>query len=51
VRVFVKDPGDDLRLGMPATVVIALQSTGPATTPAPSPVAPVAPAAVAPEKH
>jgi len=24
VRVFVKDPGDDLRLGMPATVHVPL---------------------------
>jgi HlyD family secretion protein len=29
VRVFVKDPNDDLRLGMPATVHIALKQKGP----------------------
>ena len=35
VRVFVKDPGDELRLGMPATVRLApnLPSTQPATAP------------------
>jgi HlyD family secretion protein len=29
VRVFVKDPGDDLRLGMPATVHVALPKASP----------------------
>jgi HlyD family secretion protein len=29
VRVFVKDPGDDLRLGMPATVFLPLDPPGP----------------------
>jgi membrane fusion protein PltH len=29
VRVFVKDPGDELRLGMPATVHLALQAPAP----------------------
>jgi len=33
VRVFVKDPGDDLRLGMPATVTIPLEPA-PAAAPA-----------------
>jgi HlyD family secretion protein len=28
VRVFVKDPNDDLRLGMPATVYLSLNDTG-----------------------
>jgi HlyD family secretion protein len=28
VRVFVKDPGDELRLGMPASVYLALDQTG-----------------------
>jgi len=30
VRVFVKDPSDDLRLGMPATVQVAIGQTAPA---------------------
>jgi membrane fusion protein PltH len=34
VRVYVKDAGDDLRLGMPATVYLPLQAgAGPATAP------------------
>jgi HlyD family secretion protein len=36
VRVFVKDPGDNLRLGMPATVTLPLdqsRSSGPASAP------------------
>jgi len=28
IRVFVKDPGDELRLGMPATVHLSLQQSG-----------------------
>jgi HlyD family secretion protein len=28
IRVFVKDPGDELRLGMPATVHLALKRDG-----------------------
>jgi HlyD family secretion protein len=32
VRVFVKDPGDNLRLGMPATVTLPL-GQGPSTAP------------------
>ena len=28
IRVFVKDPGDELRLGMPATVHLALRHGG-----------------------
>lgn len=36
VRVFVKDPGDDLRLGMPATVSLPL-ATGAAAQPASGP--------------
>jgi HlyD family secretion protein len=34
IRVFVKDPGDELRLGMPATVHLSLKQSGsqPATT-------------------
>jgi len=34
IRVFVKDPGDQLRLGMPATVHLSLKPSGaqPATT-------------------
>jgi HlyD family secretion protein len=27
VRVFVKDPSDELRLGMPATVYLSLEQT------------------------
>jgi membrane fusion protein PltH len=34
VRVFVKDPGDELRLGMPATVTIPLVSAAGAAAPA-----------------
>ncbi|HLX61894.1 MAG TPA: efflux RND transporter periplasmic adaptor subunit [Planctomycetota bacterium] len=37
VRVFVKDPGDDLRLGMPATVTLALDANAPQTSPAATP--------------
>jgi HlyD family secretion protein len=40
VRVFVKDPGDELRLGSPATVELPLTGTaagGPTTAPAPVP--------------
>jgi len=33
VRVFVKDPGDELRLGMPATVHLSLKQSG---SPAPT---------------
>jgi HlyD family secretion protein len=39
IRVFVKDPGDLLRLGMPATVYLALASAG-ATVPASQSAAP-----------
>lgn len=35
VRVFVNDPSDDLRLGMPATVLLAAGQT-PATSPSPT---------------
>jgi HlyD family secretion protein len=34
VRIFVKDPGDDLRLGMPATAHLSLNAFIPATLPA-----------------
>jgi HlyD family secretion protein len=34
VRVFVKDPSDDLRLGMPATVHLSLNAAAPTTSPA-----------------
>ena len=45
VRVFVKDPGDDLRLGMPATVSLPLsQSAAPRPTFAPATVPTTAPA-------
>ena len=45
VRVFVKDPEDDLRLGMPATVHVMLTAGGagprqPAPAPAPAPAGP-----------
>jgi len=36
VRVFVKDPSDDLRLGMPATAHLALNAPAPTTTTAPT---------------
>lgn len=40
VRVFVRDPADELRLGMPATVHLQLQDTGaPARAGAPGPIA------------
>ena len=35
VRVFVKDPGDDLRLGMPATVTLHLAPASAPGTPGP----------------
>ena len=49
VRAFVKDPDDNLRLGMPATVIIPLEQTSStitasstSTAPAPPPPAPSA---------
>jgi HlyD family secretion protein len=36
IRVFVKDPSDDLRLGMPATVHISLEQNNSSPTTAPS---------------
>jgi HlyD family secretion protein len=38
VRVFVRDPGDELRLGMPATVHLPLRQPGDEGTPAPTSV-------------
>ena len=43
VRVFVKDPNDDLRLGMPATVHLSLNAEAPATMPTTTPSATLAP--------
>lgn len=40
VRVFVKDPGDELRLGMPATAYLPLEQKGPTVTKARPPTAP-----------
>jgi HlyD family secretion protein len=46
VRVFVKDPCDDLRLGMPATAHLDLHGATPATAPATTvPTATTAPTA------
>ena len=41
IRVFVKDPGDDLRLGMPATVHLRLDQGPTAPTPALPPSGPL----------
>jgi HlyD family secretion protein len=40
VRAFVKDPDDNLRLGMPATVILPLDQSGSANAPASSSTAP-----------
>jgi HlyD family secretion protein len=41
IRVFVKDPGDELRLGMPATVHLQLDQTPVAPVPASAPPGPL----------
>jgi HlyD family secretion protein len=49
VRVFVNDPSDDLRLGMPATAHLALNAPEPTTLPTTTtPIAATAPAATQP---